>query len=49
MEGASDSLKIQFVNDLFQFKEDFKTETNFVYEEESKDGTLSVKAVTLTV
>lgn len=49
MEGASDSLKIQFANDLFQFNEDYKTEVNFVYEEETKDDQLTVKAVTLTV
>lgn len=49
MESASDSIKIQFTNDLFQFKEDYKTEVNYVYEEESKEDTPPIKAVTLTV
>lgn len=49
IEGGNNAIKIEFKNDLFQHKEAHKVEVNFVYEEESKDGTLPVKAVTLTV
>ena len=49
MEGTNNPLKIHFSNDLFQFSEDYKVEVNYLYEEESKDGTLPIKAVTLTV
>jgi len=42
-------IKFEFKNDLFQHKDAHKAEVNFVYEEESKDGSIPVKAVILTV
>lgn len=43
-------LKLTFINDLFQYNETHKLEVNFEYDdEESKDGQLTVKLVTLTV
>ncbi len=43
-------LKLTFINDLFQYNETHKLEVNFEYDdEESKEGQLTVKQVTLTV
>jgi len=43
-------LKLIFQNDLFQFNEIHKPEVNFEYDdEESKEGQLTIKQVTLTV
>lgn len=43
-------LKLTFKNDLFQYNETHKLEVNFEYDdEESKEGQLTVKQVTLTV
>ena len=43
-------LKLTLINDLFQYNETHKLEVNFEYDdEESKEGQLTVKQVTLTV
>ena len=49
IEGGN-PLKLIFQNDLFQFNETHKPEVNFEYDdEESKEGQLTIKQVTLTV
>lgn len=49
MEGGN-PLKFNLKNDLFQFSETHKIEVNFEYDdEESKEGELTIKGVTLTV
>ena len=49
MEGGN-PLKFKLSNDLFHFNESHKIEVNFEYDdEESKEGELTIKGVTLTV